>query len=145
MSAKTYTYGKTYTLTANAFNKTDYKFNGWDTRADGTGTKYADKASVKNLTASAGKTITLYAQWVKYYKVAFNANGGTGTMSTQSIIYGKSTALTANTFKCTGYTFAGWNTNADGTGKAYADKASVKNLTSTAGKTVTLYAQWKKG
>ena len=47
------------------------------------------------------------------------------------------TALTANTFTRTGYTFAGWNTAANGTGTAYADGATY---TFTAD--ITLYAQW---
>ena len=39
--------------------------------------------------------------------------------------------------------FRGWNTKTDGSGTSYADKASVKNLSSTNRDTVMLYAQWK--
>jgi uncharacterized repeat protein (TIGR02543 family) len=67
--------------------------------------------------------------------VTFDANGGTGTMSNQSA--SSSTALTSNSFSRTGYTFAGWNTAANGTGTAYADGASYPFTSST-----TLYAQW---
>ena len=45
-------------LTANAFTRKGYDFKGWNTAADGTGTPYADKATV-NLTEKT----TLYAQW----------------------------------------------------------------------------------
>ena len=45
-------------LTANAFTREGYDFKGWNTAADGTGTPYADKATV-NLTENT----TLYAQW----------------------------------------------------------------------------------
>ena len=45
-------------LIANAFTREGYDFKGWNTAADGTGTSYADKATV-NLTADT----TLYAQW----------------------------------------------------------------------------------
>ena len=38
-------------------------FAGWNTAADGSGTSYADGASVKDL-ATAGESVTLYAQWV---------------------------------------------------------------------------------
>ena len=58
-------YGTSYTLTANAYKKTGYKFKGWNTKANGTGTTYKDKASVKNLTTKNGATVTLYAQWGK--------------------------------------------------------------------------------
>ena len=79
----------------------------------------------------------------KSYKVAFKANGGKGSMKTQKIYRGVKTALSANKFKKSGYTFNGWNTKANGKGKSYKNKAEVKNL-AKAGKTVKLYAQWKK-
>ena len=53
-------------------------------------------------------------------------------------------SLTANSYTKEGYTFAGWNTEADGTGTTYKDKASVAALTNTDGETVTLYAMWKE-
>ena len=77
---------------------------------------------------------------VPAYTVKYNSNNGTGSMDDQTLIYDQAVNLTANAFSRTGYTFAGWNTKADGTGTSYADKASVKNL--AAGGTITLYAQW---
>ena len=70
--------------------------------------------------------------------ITFDANGGTGTMDSQTVTAGEEAALTANTFTREGYTFTGWNTAADGTGTAYADGASV-----TLDENTTLYAQWK--
>lgn len=138
-----HTYDTAKGLTANGYTRTGYSFNGWNTKADGSGTAYADKASVKNLTATNGATVTLYAQWTaNKYTVTYNANGGTGTMANQELTYDKAATLNANTFKRTGYRFNGWNTKADGTGTSYADKASVKNLTANSGETVTLYAKW---
>lgn len=85
---------------------------------------------------------TAYAKWTaNAYTVAFNANGGSGEMNNQARTYDDGAALTANAFTRTGYTFSGWNTAADGSGTAYADSARG-NLSSTAGDTVTLYAQW---
>lgn len=81
---------------------------------------------------------------VTYYNIAFKANGGTGT--TTDMIYtprGRYVNLVSNHFTRSGYTFTGWNTKADGSGKAYGDKAKVLSL-GTSGSTVTLYAQWKK-
>ena len=138
-----HTYDTAKALTANGYTRTGYSFNGWNTKADGSGTAYADKASVKNLSSTNGATVTLYAQWTaNKYTVTYNANGGTGTMANQELTYDKSATLNANTFKRTGYRFNGWNTKADGTGTSYADKASVKNLTASNGGTVTLYAKW---
>ena len=45
-------------LNANALTREGYNFKGWNTASDGTGTPYADKATV-NLTENT----TLYAQW----------------------------------------------------------------------------------
>ena len=50
--------------------------------------------------------------------------------------------LTANEFTSERYTFASWNTESDGSGTSYEDGAKVRNLTTTDGDTVTLYAQW---
>lgn len=75
-----------------------------------------------------------------YYKhVTFIANGGTGTMHEQKIE--NSANLTNNAFTRDGFTFAGWNTKRDGSGKAYANGAAI---TATEGDNglVTLYAQW---
>ncbi|MDD6195021.1 MAG: fibronectin type III domain-containing protein [Lachnospiraceae bacterium] len=76
------------------------------------------------------------------YKIRFNANGGTGSMSDMtSLDPAQSYTLSANTFKRTGYSFAGWNTRANGTGASYANQATVSNLAT--GGVVLLYAQWK--
>ena len=71
--------------------------------------------------------------------VTFNANavGATGTMANEAEPYASATALTANNFSYTGYSFAGWATAANGTGTAYADGASYPFTASA-----TLYAQW---
>ncbi len=53
----------TYTkLNTNTFTRSGYTFNGWNTKANGSGTSYSDGASV-NLSADT----TLYAQWKSQY------------------------------------------------------------------------------
>lgn len=69
------------------------------------------------------------------FTVSFNANGGSGSMPAQTA--STSTALTSNQYSRTGYTFAGWNTQANGQGTNYANGASYP-FTSSA----VLYAQW---
>ena len=77
------------------------------------------------------------------YTVAYDGNGAEGTMESSSHVYGTAKALNLNTFtRDDGYAFTGWNTKADGTGTTYGNEASVKNLTTEDGGTVTLYAQW---
>lgn len=137
-------YDADVTLRKNTFAKTGYTFTGWDTKADGTGTDYADEATVKNLATSGD--VTLYAQWKPItYTVVYDANaeeGITGSTANSTHTYDVAKNLTENSYARTGYTFIGWNTKADGSGDSYADKESVKNLTSVDGDTVTLYAQW---
>ena len=130
-------------LRANGFSRNAYVYTGWNTKANGKGRAYKNQAAVKNL-AARGKTITLYAQWrkAKNYTVVFNANGGTGSTANQGITYNTSTKLRANGFSRALYTFTGWNTRADGKGKAYGNTAGVRNIAGE-GKTVTLYAQWR--
>lgn len=54
------------------------------------------------------------------------------------------TALRKNSYTCTGYIFAGWNTKADGSGQSFADEQEVLNLTTEDNGIVKLYAQWIK-
>ena len=58
MAPQTVTAKTDAALTANTFTREGYNFTGWNTAADGTGTSYADGATV-NLTENT----TLYAQW----------------------------------------------------------------------------------
>lgn len=52
-------------LSKNAFSRSGFTFNGWNTKANGKGTSYADQENVTPLATAEnnGKTITLYAQW----------------------------------------------------------------------------------
>lgn len=74
-----------------------------------------------------------------YYLIAFNANGGVGTMKTQSISKA-GTQLLNNGYKRDGYDFAGWNTEKDGKGTSFENKEAIYYVQS--GKSQTLYAQW---
>ena len=143
MTSQAFTYNTEQPLTQNAFTRTGYRFDGWNTKADGSGTPYTDRQSVKNLTDDQNGTVTLYAQWAaNTYMVDFESNGGTGTMTPQVFTYDMEQALSQNAFTRRGFHFTGWNTQADGSGIAYTDGQSVKNLTDEQNGTVTLYAQW---
>ena len=133
--------GDTTTLTPNGFSKECWLFDSWNTRKDGKGTKYTDKQAV-----TLKGDITLYAQWKRdpackadlvYDK---NSPDATGETAGHTGWKGDQATIAANGFTNEGYTFQGWNTQADGKGKTYqkGDK-----LTLPAGTTV-LYAQWKR-
>ena len=76
------------------------------------------------------------------YVVVYNANGGTGTMDSQSFTFDEQQNLTANAFTKSGYEFANWSTTEGGMGEDFYDEEPVTNLASEKGQTVVLYAQW---
>ncbi len=76
--------------------------------------------------------ITFTAKWTPItYTIAFDPNGGEGTMDPISAIYDQEFALPECAFSRAGYDFAGWNNTAK------------KNLTDQQGATFTLRATWK--
>ena len=64
MSNQSFAYGEAKNLTANAFTRTGYTFQGWATSASGAKV-YSDKQSVSNLTKESNATVNLYAVWEK--------------------------------------------------------------------------------
>lgn len=114
-----------------------YTFTGWK---DSDGIIYS---AGSKYTMPIGDS-TLYAVWkANTYTVNYNANGGTGTTASSSHTYDVSKALTSNGFTRTGYTFLGWSTSSTATTATYTNGQSVRNLTTTNGGAVTLYAVWK--
>ena len=104
MNAQTISYDVATTLTANAFTRTGCTFNGWNTSSDGTGTGYADGASIK-LTADT----TLYAQWTAIsYTISYDLDGGTNNTANPTSYTVTSPDITLQASTKTGYTFAKW-------------------------------------
>ena len=131
-------------LNANEFTRIGYTFTGWNTNETGTGSSYSNQQLVKNLTTTNIIKV-LYAKWNPItYNIRFDSNGGTGSMSNQSMTYDIKNNLNSNNFTKSGYVFNGWNTKADGTGKSYSNQEQVTNLSNVQGETITLYAQWVK-
>lgn len=63
MASQEFKYDESNALNQNTFTRTGYTFTGWNTKDDGTGTAYADKAEVSNLTYTDNERFILYAQW----------------------------------------------------------------------------------
>ena len=124
-----------------------YQFAGYYDEAEG-GKQYynADGGSAADWDKAVSETdgFVLYAQWeANSYEVAFDANGGEGTMENQSLTYDEEVQLSKNTLTREGYQFAGWAKAANADTADYADEAGVSDLTTEAGATVTLYAVWQ--
>ncbi|MBQ8368109.1 MAG: InlB B-repeat-containing protein, partial [Alphaproteobacteria bacterium] len=142
----THTYGTAKALTTNGYSLTGWTFAGWNTKADGTGTSYANGASVTNLTSTYNGTVTLYAKWtVNTLTINYNtssATSGTPSVSQQTCSYdGACTAATQGTMVKTKMVFLGWTKTSGGTTVDYAADASIKNIISSG--SITLYAVWK--
>ncbi len=134
-------YGESVRLPANPFTRSGFLFLGWATEKNGP-VQYKNRATITPPLTDGGMVI-LYAQWAKKnYKVAFYANGGKGRMAAQTMTYGKAAKLRASKFTRKGYAFMGWAKSKKGK-VAYKNGAAVKNLR-TDGKTVKLYAVWKR-
>ena len=139
-----YTLGQSVTTRGNtgALVKSGFTFVGWNTQANGSGIGYATGVAFTMGSAD----VTLYAQWTAdpTYTVTYNGNTNTsGNVPADGNNYRSGDSVTVlgniDTLVKTGYTFVGWNTQANGNGgTAYA--AGVKFAMGSAG--VTLYAQW---
>jgi uncharacterized repeat protein (TIGR02543 family) len=116
------------------FTRTGYTFDGWNTNADGTGNNYAPSG-----TYSINSNQTFYAKWsANTYTVSYNANGGTGTIADTTKIHDEDLTLSDGSgFNRVRYTFAGWNTQSDGSGTDYA--VSEQYATNAP---QTFYAKW---
>ena len=89
--------------------------------------------------------LKLYANWIpNTYSVKYDGNGATsGSVANSSHTYDSAKVLNKNSHVKTGYTFLGWSTDKSATKATYTDGQSVKNLTTTNGGNVTLYAVWE--
>lgn len=66
------------TIQANKYKRQGYKFTGWNTKPDGTGTAYTEGQTVTM--PKEGQSLNLYAQWQTVeYPLVYDLNGGTGT------------------------------------------------------------------
>lgn len=143
-----FTYATTgQSFSAKGWTKTGYTQLGWADSRTATTQQYSTLSGVADSwIESKYPSNNIYAIWrPNNYTIAFktSASGASGTTPNISAKYDTSYTLTANGFTRPGYTFTGWNTKEDGSGVSYTDKQSVKNLTSTNGGVVNLYAQWK--
>ncbi|MCL1809867.1 MAG: InlB B-repeat-containing protein [Clostridiales bacterium] len=129
------TINSNYTVASQGYSRANYSFNGWNTRADGTGTAYQN-GQIFTVTGD----VTLYAQWKKNvcYAVIYYPNGGNGAVAVDTTDINGRVVIADKGYYWNGYTFNGYNTAANGTGFAYAVGQTV-----TLSDNLILYAQWK--
>lgn len=78
------------------------------------------------------------------YTITFDDNDATSGSAPTSITEKANNDVTipATDLVCTGFSFAGWSTNNDGTGTYYADKGTIAKGAYKNGDSITLYARW---
>lgn len=137
-----YAKGAEATVKSNSFRNGDMVFLGWNTKADGTGTTYYPNGTIK-----VTGNMDLYARWGRRSStvtVTYHSNFDTDQTKTVNGIANNG-QITVEDYSATGlparegYTFAGWNTEADCTGRTFAAGAFARvDVT----KPNDLYAQW---
>lgn len=135
--------GQNVTIAQNGFTRPGYTFTGWarDRRTDPSlqpGGRY---------TLTPGTT-TLWAQWkADPAHLIYNSNSGSTSQTRRTDgVVDQTLTVIANPFTRSGYTFTGWNTQADGRGRAYAAGNGfrlVADAKSNPVNTSVLYAQWR--
>lgn len=135
--------GQNVTIAQNGFTRPGYTFTGWarDRRTDPSlqpGGRY---------TLTPGTT-TLWAQWkADPAHLIYNSNSGSTSQTRRTDgVVDQTLTVIANPFTRSGYTFTGWNTQADGRGKAYAAGNGfrlVADAKSNPVNTTVLHAQWR--
>lgn len=133
MSKQSMAKGVSTAISKNKFSKKYYTFTGWNTKANGKGKSYKNKAKIK-LT----KNITLYAQWkLTKYKITYKLNGGKNAKKNPTAYTYKTSTIKLKNPTRKGYVFKGWYLD-----KKFKKKVTVINKGSSGNK--TLYAKWKK-
>jgi uncharacterized protein (TIGR02145 family)/uncharacterized repeat protein (TIGR02543 family) len=135
VDANSYTNKTAVTVLGNTgkLTKTNYAFSSWNTEADGSGTSYTPGSTFEMGAAN----VTLYAQWVRTYKLTFNSQSSetAAKPDTMIVVTGKTVDSLPTAPIKTGCTFAGWWTEILGSGDSFTTSKAI-----TADD--TLYARW---
>jgi uncharacterized repeat protein (TIGR02543 family) len=121
-----------------AFVNPGFSFVDWNTEPDGTGTSYANGSMYSFAAAEV-----LYATWSRInHTVTFVENDGPSDPAYATQADNATAALTSFAslspeFSNPGFTFVGWNTDANGGGNAYGDGSQYSFVSS-----IVLFAIW---
>ena len=132
------TYDKACTLPANNYTRVGATFDGWAVTSN-TAVQYKDKASVKNLTATANGTYTLYAHWkINTYNITYSYGGGSaGNYHPSTAKYGEVINISNPIRSC--YSFRGWTISGYNSTYAKSGSSSTNVNTTINGTTSATY------
>ncbi len=145
MNSQSYGYHDYLTLPLNTFTKTGYVFKQWRIKSGSFSSDYYEEEQPYDKVSNILKylvfnnvNINVYGMWSNnYVTITFDANGGTGNMSSINVDASTNARLKSNMFTKEGLYFIGWNTEPDGSKDTYGDNQLV-NFSENK----TLYAQW---
>jgi uncharacterized repeat protein (TIGR02543 family) len=111
--------------------RTGHTFGGWFTQTNGGGTQHTSSSTITG-------DITLYAKWTANtptYTVTFNADGGSPTPDSRTVVSGNALGPLPAAPTRAGYAFGGWFSDQNGGGIQFADSTIITANT-------TLHAKW---
>ena len=103
----------------------------------GTGT-YSVYATCKDVAGNTSTSSTKTVRITQSALISFNANGGTGSMSSIECDVDSGCTLPSSSFSKVGNSFNGWNTLSNGSGTSYSSGGTIKTSSD-----LVLYAKWK--
>ena len=122
------TYGQSMNVATKVPTRNEYKFLGWTTGKDGSGTFYNPGDAYYH--DQNGQTVTLYAKWIQLYTVKYDGNASTikgvtvtGSVANQTQGQDESVNLRTNNFKNNSGIYKDWSVGKD------AYKYAVKSST----------------
>ena len=142
-TATTFTF---HVNTAKLMDRRGYDHIGWADKADAVTAKYKGGEAI--VLTKDDPTKTIYAVWMPFFELKYDANGGTGAPDSQTY-----TALSATSTQATftvpnqtptkeGYTFKGWADSAAATDAQYQPGGPIAVKHENSPKTV--YAVWEE-
>ena len=112
------TYGQSMNVATKVPTRNEYKFLGWTTGKDGSGTFYNPGDAYYH--DQNGQTVTLYAKWIQLYTVKYDGNQPaikgvtvTGSVANQTQGQDESVNLQNNNFKNNSGIFKDWSVGQD--------------------------------
>lgn len=122
------TYGQSMNVATKVPTRNEYKFLGWTTGKDGSGTFYNPGDAYYH--DQNGQTVTLYAKWVQLYTVKYDGNQPaikgvtvTGSVANQTQGQDESVNLRTNNFKNNSGIYKDWSVGKDA--YKYAVKSGI--------------------
>ncbi len=133
MKSQTVDYGTEFNLTSNTFTRTNFVFGGWGTN-ETSEIIYIDGATVSNLTTEVDGRVDLFAVWKSInVQVTIEIDG---VETNLNLIAGQAYGELPQPSERDGWTFVGWFTGPEGTGRQITKDSLVEEGDER------LYAYW---